>query len=353
MRTTIHCGPPKTGTTALQQGLSAIRSNLRQEGILYPKLDRGANHKWLTPGFIPYDRLPKVLTRRYHLNLSAADVQRRSEIAWGLLRSSISSFSGPELVLSSGAFFHLRDLSDAMRLRSRLSEFNTETRFVLFVRDPADLYYSQVRHNATAYGTVKKYKPLLIHDFEMAIEEVFGSEIFLRKLESGSDVTSEFLSYFFEDFRNRPPTHVMQANRSLSNEAIQFLIDYRKRHFPRSFGRRVWQLEMVRDLLHEIDLQVVGTSNAGLHPEIATHIRASNPEASHWSDRYGIDFGRFPATESNVFDDDLLAPYNFSDICPVSNDRLAELTEQLMRRRSELHRRRFKYFLRSRRRLGR
>lgn len=354
MRLTIHCGPPKTGTTALQLGLSAMQSDLLDRGVLYPRLDRGRNHKWLTPGFISYDDLPKVLRRRYDRDLTEKQVTHRSETAWEHFRNSVDGFQGSEIVLSSGAFFHIREVTQARRLESRLAMFDVDTRFVLYLRDPVDLYYSQVRHNATAYGTIKPYQPLTIRRFEHAITEVFDCHLLVRKLEDASDITSDFLRFCFDEFDGLPEFRSRLANQSLSNEAIQYLIDYRTVHFPQSFGRRVWQLETLRDLLHEIDSEVDRTAKVGLRADVGSRIRATTPEACYWRDRFGIDFtnGRADSHEE-AGPSDSTSGLQFGDVCVVDADRLEAITDVIDKRRFDLRRRHFRYFLRARRRLRR
>lgn len=354
MKLTIHCGPPKTGTTALQEGLSGLQPELLARGVLYPRLDRGRNHKWLTPGFISYHDLPKVLRRRYDRDLTEIQVTHRSETAWEHLRKSVHGFRGSEIVLSSGAFFHIRESAQARRLQSRLAVFSADARFVLYLRDPVDLYFSQIRHNATAYGTVKSYKPLAIRPFERAVTEVFGGELVVRKLGFSADITSDFLEFCLGDFGGELPVRSRFANQSLSNEAIQFLIDYRRVHFPQSFGRRVWQLENLRDLLHEIDPMVTRSARSGLHTDIISRIRTATPEVLYWRERFGIDFtddqsGQHESSGPSDSRSDL----PFGEVCVVDPVRLGEITEKVSEHRFALRRRGLAYFLRSRRRIRR
>jgi hypothetical protein len=62
MKTILHIGMPKTGTTALQDCLRASRADLAAAGILYPENPPGCrfnNHRMLVMGFLPFDALPR------------------------------------------------------------------------------------------------------------------------------------------------------------------------------------------------------------------------------------------------------------------------------------------------------
>src|SRR5690554_2935238 len=66
MKTILHIGMPKTGSTALQECLRASRDKLAAKGVLYPANPPGCpfnNHRMLVFGFTPYQRLPRHILR--------------------------------------------------------------------------------------------------------------------------------------------------------------------------------------------------------------------------------------------------------------------------------------------------
>lgn len=352
MRAIVHCGPPKTGTTALQQALVGVREELAKSGILYPKFDRDGTHKWLSPSFLPYERLPNVLRNRYGTKRDPESVVERSRDSWVALESSTRKFEGDQLVLSSGAFFHIVNREEASAFGQLLARVAQEFVFCIYLREPVDLYYSQLRHNATAYGTIKRFKPLSIKPFESAINNVFGGDLTVRSLSGVDDISVDFL---------RNVVHVQQpidglvrvrANSSLSNEAIQFLLDYRERVLPRSIGRRDWRIENLRDLLHEIDLVVPGRTSGGLTEEARQLVRARSTEMRYWREKFGIDFeahsGNLPSNDRFT---SLDTTPKFADLCEIDQGRYEEIYDRVAKAQLRLALRRPHYFFRMRRRL--
>jgi hypothetical protein len=115
-RVYLHIGAPKTGTTYLQELLTANRPALRADGILYPKVFGQAHHAaaW---------------------DLRGTPAQRRDvpgiDGAWQKLVSRANGWRGPAVIVSSELFVYCDD----RQVRTALSAFDAEVHVIYTARD--------------------------------------------------------------------------------------------------------------------------------------------------------------------------------------------------------------------------
>ena len=118
MELTIHIGPHKTGTTAIQTAFAGAASALRRQGVLYPKVN------WMFPA---QHRLPFALKDRPLPGGEMPDAGRELDA----LSRVLDGFGGHAVLLSSEEFFACPPETIA-RLRARVGP----ARIVTFLRRP-------------------------------------------------------------------------------------------------------------------------------------------------------------------------------------------------------------------------
>ena len=124
MELTIHIGPHKTGTTAIQMAFARAASTLRRQGVLYPKVN------WMFPA---QHRLAFALKDKPLPGGERPDIVSELDA----LSRVLDRFGGRAVFLSSEEFFASPPEAIA-RLRARVGP----ARIVTFLRRPDDFLLS-------------------------------------------------------------------------------------------------------------------------------------------------------------------------------------------------------------------
>ncbi|NNE81158.1 MAG: hypothetical protein HKN18_12900 [Silicimonas sp.] len=125
MELTIHIGPHKTGTTAIQTAFARAAPALRKEGLLYPKTN------WHHPA---QHRLAFALKNRAIPGADKPDIDTETDE----LLYALDRFRGDRVLLSSEEFFACPPEA-LSRLKDRLG---VNTRVVTFLRRPDNFLIS-------------------------------------------------------------------------------------------------------------------------------------------------------------------------------------------------------------------
>lgn len=204
----IHIGPPKTGTSAIQNYCNAHRKLLESQGILYPEHSIDANG-------ISSGNLYSVFDQTASGEL-AVNTQKVKELMKAFHDSDTNI-----LLLSSEFFFH--------RLGDIKVHFKDAT-FIAYVRSPIDYFESSYNQTIKRHGNTKPIKIAndlkfnILNQLEIWVEK-FGSEKFLMRAYAKSlfpdgDIITDFLSIFGVEKSHRYVHSYI--NPSYSFEALEF-----------------------------------------------------------------------------------------------------------------------------------
>lgn len=336
MRIVVHCGQPKTGTTALQVSMYLARDALARHGVCYP-LGGGPSaqtHKAIGPLFLEPGHLTTHLTHDGLRRRRPQELAAQADRTWESIRREVVRTRPDVLVLSAETFCAIRTTDEAERMRDLLHELSDDVELCLYVRNPADRYQSGVRQAVRARGVFNPPTPLNVRTFLDSVEAAFGRPATLRAYDRsvlvGGDIVADFLSAVDERI---PPEVVptMIGNESLSTEATILLLGYRRRIVPDTIGYNAGRPAIARQLLRELDGKVPRSVSESLRPGVRAAILRASTELDWLRERYGFEVPgvRYPVDDGSP-SPDLTVYERIEDVCVVDDDRLAELTARLL-----------------------
>jgi len=328
MRTVIHIGMFKTGTTALQKMLSLHADELRKRGILYPHVEPGtrAQHRLsvLLKPYVPLWGRPvdfdDIAMARGQLDLVKQEVaQHRPEV----------------LLLSSEAMF--RPIDDGPQdLLDELAAISESVEICVWVRDPVEQFAAGFRQRAKSH---RGYRPIAGVSYRAALEswiaKVGQDKVTVRRYARDSlvnrEIFDDYLGAIFSHDLGLPKINHHEQNTSLSPEAIQAVQAYFDAYPRANFAKAGRYKARLLNFLMAFDRAHPPPDMAPLKPDVAARIRAATADV-HWlRETFGI---VFPATD---YVKDGLGPFEpipvevLDEVFDVSPDRLHHLTAQLRR----------------------
>lgn len=300
MKTFLHIGMPKTGSTALQETLLASHDELLRKGVLYPRVPDPTfnNHRLLLVGTTPLEKLPRHIRRNY----DEADLEGRKADFLRAVRADQRQHAPQAMVLSSESLF--RNFSDAGKkvLMAGLHKIGADpgqTTVVAYVRRPADRYLSGLQQHLKASWKITPPEPAHYrHNLEQ-YERMFGNGSltvvpFRREALIGADIVTDFLTRFLQPWgveRDRMAP-VGAVNETLSSEGVDIQRAYREafhyvdddRHTPNS-------LQLFK-ALQDIDAEL-GMTRPRLVDGIADLVDYASTDPLWMRDRFGVEFPDF------------------------------------------------------------
>jgi hypothetical protein len=336
MKLVFHIGMAKTGSTALQNALSASTGYLAEHGVLYP-IDPSQpelnNHRLFATLVAPPEQLPRHMARLG----DAAEVADRRARLLASIGSQIAE-RRPELLLMSSEtmFTKIRD-AYAPGLRAALAGFGAEPRFVAYVRRPSDRYVSGLQQHLKASATVPAPTPSHYRRNVTSYETVFGQgclalHLFHRSALEGGDVVKDFATRYLAGHGVDPAglAQVGEVNVSLGAESMLLMQAYRARFHAGSDNQRARDSERLRRRLREAD-EAVGAGKPRLRPEIAETVDYVSDDPLWLRDRFGIEFPDFDYArlEAGRLARPLPAPATLAQIVLTDPARLAAVLDHL------------------------
>jgi len=243
----LHAGLPKTGSSSLQLDLFVNRSELLEQGILYPDTGLlGPGHHMLGHYGYPAYKI-EYLPELYHyeqngrvVNLNAlSEADRQAQFAQLLdeLTTELQNFSGNTAVLSSEAFSNWEQEQIDLFCRTMKSA-SVEITLIFYLRRQDELLDSLLGQNERVLlrrlNTDQDIEDIIKHnafDFRATLApwaEATGRENILLKsfdrLRTQNRLNSDFrLEIGIQDLSR---LHTLDpANTSLSRDALDFLIE--------------------------------------------------------------------------------------------------------------------------------
>ncbi|WP_322892191.1 MULTISPECIES: hypothetical protein [unclassified Yoonia] len=287
----LHIGHPKTGTTSIQNTLSAARPWLLERGVLYPqtKLTK-LNHRVLGPAIYDYTD-DSVLNAR--LGGTKEKALQTSIRECESVLEQVAKARPKTVILSSEGLFGslLNARPEKMReFVQRIS--NDPPRILGYVRSPT-LYYLSIQQQrlkgARLLKQPSKYRRL---DAVAALQDCLGTEVELRAFQRDRLINYDVVSDFAEWIGHPelvPQFSVEEENTSISAEAMSVL----HRLAPDAAISDMASLKAQRRLtkvVKRLDERIPEPTKPVLHENVAAYITKLNTDLIGLRDQYDIHF---------------------------------------------------------------
>lgn len=303
MRTILHIGMSKTGTTALQETFARSREVLAAHGVLYPRNPPGGqqrNHQVIACGLARFERLPREFHSRYP---DAASARAAFDDFAATLRARFAEARPEVLLLSGESMFRVFGPAAARRLVGLSADPDDgpgghpggEVRIAAYVRRPSEHFLSHIQQAMRFSHRPRPARSREILPVLDSYARFFGAEAidarpFQREIMADGDVVSDFCARHLAD---RGVTRADLAvpkfvNESLSAEASDVSRRYRAEFHPGkdrfSPDSRVLLAELAR-----IDSRL-GATRPRLRPGLGEALDYASAEPLALRERYGIEF---------------------------------------------------------------
>ena len=136
----MHIGTHKTGSTSLQQLCDRAASQLREDGILYPKAGRPNSHPWA-----------------HHILAWSVQQERgfNNLEGWEKVAQEIRKSGAARVLISSEGFVRC-SVSDIKKIKCLLP--NAKVKAIVYLRNPVDYIISFYKENITGKGETRSFK---------------------------------------------------------------------------------------------------------------------------------------------------------------------------------------------------
>lgn len=305
MKTILHIGMPKTGSTVLQNCLRASHARLSARGALYPSNPQDSrfnNHRMLIFGFMGFEDLPRHV--RKHDGYSRDNLADRYAEFLAHLRDQVATARPDWTILSSETLYRRLKPAARQALPEALATIGGgETRVAVYLRRPSSYYLSALQQRLKAAHTVtppRVQSPVAVLESYAAVfgRAAIAPRLYDRAALKGGDIVTDFLAAHLPEagLNPRALTRDGGPNESVSGEAMDVMRRFRlafHRHeedSPSQAGGRL--LRTLGRIDRELD-----ASRPQLRPEIAEAIDYARPDPLELRDSWGIifsdlDYGR-------------------------------------------------------------
>ena len=297
MKTILHIGMPKTGSTALQDCLRASRGALAARGVLYPENPEGCtfnNHRLLVFGFLPFRRLPRHILKdpRY----TAATLPAHYAAMLDTVRDQIAAARPGHLVLSSESLFRRLHLWARWRFGRTLGPLAENPVVAAYLRRPSEFYLSNLQQRLRGAYAIGPVRTPAMAKILRGYGATFGRDavrprIFHRAGLHGGDIVRDFLAAYLPEAGVDPDrlTRGHNANETLGAESMDLMRRYRRAFHPDSDNVPARGSTLLVRALKEVEGKVP-VARPRLRPEIAEMIDYATPDPLAVRDAWGLVF---------------------------------------------------------------
>jgi len=292
MKVILHMGSAKTGTTSLQAGLDKIRPQLRQAGFHVPEpRGRLKDYHHVLLGLL---ERPDAIGPRKRKRYGSFDETLRTAIRFVSDARSDAEASGCHTVVLSTELIYSGSREELFRLRDRLGELSTDIQPVVYVREPASLYKSQLQQRAKRLSFRRPEKTAWIRERYGIFEEIFGRKPVVRAFDraqlTGGDILDDFCIDVLglDHLKGKLPR--IERNTSLSAETTRALLHYGD--FLEDIGkdRSDKAVDVIRKSFTRFEDRDGILTRLRLKPEVVSAVRRSAEDYFWLRDEYGISF---------------------------------------------------------------
>ncbi len=235
MRTLVHFGMPKTGTTTLQRTFALNADLLRSQGIYYPigLQSSRANHRILAFCLMDVGSYPRHMGEFKSCKVSKQLFHELDRA----IHAELARKRPDVLLLSSETLFSKIQRQKARGYRDWLHGLGGAVEFVAYLRSPASAYLASCQQKLRASSRIKSLKPHPYRSVIHSYEKVFSGDSislvpFDRHRLIGADIVVDFCERYFGGcaIDVERLVRARDSNASLSAEAMALVMLYR-RHF--------------------------------------------------------------------------------------------------------------------------
>ncbi len=297
MRTVLHIGMPKTGSTALQDLMRASRPHLEERGVLYPANPAGCgfnNHRMLIFGFVPFHRLPRHILQ--HPEYTRWNLREHYAAMLATLRDQIGAVRPRHMVLSSESLFRRLHLPARWKLSRTLAPIMEDAVIAAYLRRPSAFYLSNLQqrlrhsHVIGPVRTPSMYK--ILRDYGATFgRAAVRPRVYHRDSLLGGDIVHDFLGAYLGDAAIDPArlTPGGNANETLSAESMDVLRRFRETFHPGIDNVPLKSGVLLARTLRQAE-EAAGAGRPRLRPHVAEMIDYARPDPLLLRDAYGIVF---------------------------------------------------------------
>ena len=196
MKTILHIGQGKAGSTAIQDSLFEARQDLLAHGCLYPEtLHIKGRHHWLSPLVMDDPMRSPSVVHRMGFSVDAAKKAALDE--WAHLSKQIRKSSPSHLILSSEVIFRTHSQREIKLAKKFLPSLSDEIRVLAYVRSPVSRYLSLVQQSLKSKKDIVQPSEEHVIEIFNNYEAIFGQEVEARVFERSrlrnEDVVPDFI----------------------------------------------------------------------------------------------------------------------------------------------------------------
>ena len=299
MRTVLHIGMPKTGSTVLQDSLRASHAVLTAQGVLYPENPPDCpfnNHRMLLFGFLPHRDLPRHVRKYPRYAPGTLCVNYAAFL--NQLRRQVDEAGPAATILSSESLFRPLPARGRASLAAALAPFGPTT-VAVYLRRPSDYYLSALQQRLKSSHTVtppRVQSPLAVL---ASYARAFGAtalrpRVYDRSLLADGDIVADFLTAHLPEFAIDPATLARggRANETVSAEAMDLMRSFRLVFHAREEDTPSAAGAALLRALEKVGRKL-GAGRPRLRPEIADRIDYARSDPLQLRDAYGLVFPEF------------------------------------------------------------
>lgn len=335
MKLVLHAGMSKSGSTAIQRGLTHLRAPLAQNGIYYPEgLVTPHNQSFLIAAVRPFEHLPRHFRQAYEQKQNRV---RKDFDAWiARMRKAIKKTNPHTLLMSGETLFKITEPDDFNTLSTLLRSFASEIEVVVYLRRPSEFYLSSSQQALRASHRIKPLKPIAYRQALKGLEamadhlHVFKYD---RVLFPDGDILRHFMATFCPEFTYHGPAERL-ANVSLSAEGLALLARYRRLHHANKHNRFTKDTNRLIAAIRDVDAALSGNTRPKLKPEIAKIIDEGSEDLLWLRDKYSISFDDISYDDINHISE-IIRPKRLEEICNINKKRLNKMSLYVIRNMAE------------------
>jgi len=299
VRTILHIGMPKTGTTALQQCLQASRAALLAQGLLYPENPPGCpfnNHRMLLFGFVPFAALPRHVRR--HARYRPETLQADYRAFLDHLGAQVAAARPPAVLLSSESLFRRLDAGGRRSLGAALAPLG-EVTVAAYLRRPSDYFLSSLQQRLKQSADLGALRVPSARRVLESYARGFGRDalrprVYDRRLLEGGDIVRDFFAAHLPALAAAAAALVPErtVNASASAEAMDIQRRYRQAFHPGADDVSTDDSTGLMRALRRAEL-AAGAAKPRLRPEIAERLDYARADPLWLRDAWGLVFPDF------------------------------------------------------------
>ena len=318
----LHCGLPKTGTTALQHALSGARNDLLREGILYPDaVGDNAHHALLS---LWIDDVPGILFERF-----GGKVEGVRSAAQGIVEATANRerATHPASIVLSSEFFPRAFSGEGLAaMKTMFAEFSWEPVFCIYVRRPSAHYLSLLQQHVKLHSTMLQPSALRVRERLEAVQEYFPGKVVVRAFDAalleGGDIVRDFAVRVLGVDSASLSHPSGRSNESVSAEAMSIIKAFRLEIAGDADGKTHRGAGQLLNVLRHLDVSIPGQRKPRLRPDVSAAIDAASIELLWLQNTWGI---AFPDMDYSAIGqkspEHLPMVHAIKDVCEVDSDR--------------------------------